>query len=298
MSWLFSRALAVEYSAANCSDGEPFAQLNVMPTPHKFWRNDKTMEFSKLSQFGLTLRLLTENHGAELLTSYLAAFPVKTYRLLGGAQELKGIEADCGRNSQELLARLDPVTFLWKIPQCSLFADLEWSLEISPRWGSMRNGACYLQQMLVRPTLEKESGLWATPATMDKLPPKSKQALEREATISRPGRSRPSNLRDQVSNSQNWPTPTATDYKGSPSLKSAKSRAELSTRGVRLPEALAIAMNQEVGGYLNPTWVEWLMGWILGWTELKPLATAKSQEWQLQHSNCSLEELALSELAE
>ena len=30
-----------------------------------------------------------------------------------------------------------------------------------------------------------------------------------------------------------------------------------------------------VGGALNPTWVEWLMGWPLGWTDLKPLATDK-----------------------
>jgi hypothetical protein len=30
------------------------------------------------------------------------------------------------------------------------------------------------------------------------------------------------------------------------------------------------------GGQLNPTWVEWLMGWPLGWTDLKPLATDKS----------------------
>jgi hypothetical protein len=30
------------------------------------------------------------------------------------------------------------------------------------------------------------------------------------------------------------------------------------------------------GGSLNPTWVEWLMGWPLGWTDLKLLATDKS----------------------
>lgn len=27
------------------------------------------------------------------------------------------------------------------------------------------------------------------------------------------------------------------------------------------------------GGRLNPTWVEWLMGFPLGWTALKPLET-------------------------
>ena len=35
---------------------------------------------------------------------------------------------------------------------------------------------------------------------------------------------------------------------------------------------------------LNPEWVEWLMGWPLGWTDLKPLATDRFREWQQQHS--------------
>ena len=41
----------------------------------------------------------------------------------------------------------------------------------------------------------------------------------------------------------------------------------------------------QVGGSLNPTWVEWLMGWPLGWTDLKPLAMGKSPFAPQQHSN-------------
>lgn len=37
-------------------------------------------------------------------------------------------------------------------------------------------------------------------------------------------------------------------------------------------------------GQLNPEWVEWFMGWPIGWTELKPLAMGRFREWQLQHS--------------
>lgn len=37
-------------------------------------------------------------------------------------------------------------------------------------------------------------------------------------------------------------------------------------------------------GKLNPTWVEWLMGWPSGHTELKPLGTGKFQEFMQQHS--------------
>ena len=34
-------------------------------------------------------------------------------------------------------------------------------------------------------------------------------------------------------------------------------------------------------GTLNPTWVEWLMGWPIGWTDLKPLEMDKSPNAQL-----------------
>jgi hypothetical protein len=39
----------------------------------------------------------------------------------------------------------------------------------------------------------------------------------------------------------------------------------------------------QAGGSLNPTWVEWLMGWPLGWTDLKPLETDKSRCVQQPH---------------
>ena len=44
------------------------------------------------------------------------------------------------------------------------------------------------------------------------------------------------------------------------------------------------------GGPLNPTWVEWLMGWPLGWTDLKPLAMDKFREWQQQHGEFLMED--------
>ena len=68
MSWLFSQALVAAYSADCSPDGTPCAPLSVMPTQHKFWRNDKTMEPSQLSRFGLTCAVLTEDHGVALLT--------------------------------------------------------------------------------------------------------------------------------------------------------------------------------------------------------------------------------------
>jgi hypothetical protein len=61
-----------------------------------------------------------------------------------------------------------------------------------------------------------------------------------------------------------WATPVARGYR-SPGLSRMERTG--SKAGDPLP--------QQVGGQLNPTWVEWLMGWPLGWTDLKPLATDK-----------------------
>jgi len=43
-------------------------------------------------------------------------------------------------------------------------------------------------------------------------------------------------------------------------------------------------LNDQIGGQLNPPWVEWLMGWPIGWTDLKPLGMDKFRSWQQQHS--------------
>ncbi|WKV98427.1 DNA cytosine methyltransferase [Pseudomonas sp. H22_DOA] len=42
------------------------------------------------------------------------------------------------------------------------------------------------------------------------------------------------------------------------------------------------------GGHLNPEWAEWLMGWPIGWTDLRPLATDRFQSWQQAHSKRSV----------
>jgi len=66
-----------------------------------------------------------------------------------------------------------------------------------------------------------------------------------------------------------WPTPTVQDAKNN----GAPSQMERNTK----------PLNAEVGGSLNPTWVEWLMGWPLGWTDLKPLGMDRFREWLQQH---------------
>ena len=177
MSWLFSQALVEEYLGDICSDGEQSVQSNGKPIQQAYCALDKMTDFSRLSRFGMMFKPLTEQAGEELLMSYQAAFLAKTSLSLGGGMDLTEKEVECGERWQGLLAKLDPNTLLWKIPQCSLLEDLEQSLEIWPNWGSMRNGVCWEQMKLVQTTNENEFGLWLTP-TATAISGKSPKAME------------------------------------------------------------------------------------------------------------------------
>lgn len=48
-----------------------------------------------------------------------------------------------------------------------------------------------------------------------------------------------------------------------------------------------VGLESVLGGAPHPTFLEWLMGWPLGWTDIKPQAMARFREWQQQHSPCS-----------
>lgn len=53
---------------------------------------------------------------------------------------------------------------------------------------------------------------------------------------------------------QTWATPTTRDH------KSGKASQETHDRNSR-------PLSEQVGDLLNPTWVEWLMGWPIDWTD-------------------------------
>lgn len=53
-----------------------------------------------------------------------------------------------------------------------------------------------------------------------------------------------------------WPTPTSRDYKDGPAPRIRDGKIQTDTLG------------RAVGGSLNPMWVEWLMGFPFGWTDL------------------------------
>lgn len=247
MSWLFSQALVAEFSAATCWDGAPSAPLSVMPTPHKFWRNDKTMDHSLLSQFGLTCAVLTEDHGATLLTWYLEVSPVRTSLSQVTASALPDPARLSGHRWQELSVRYDLASSRWRTHQCLWDEDLHWSSVSLPKWGMTRAGVCWEQLTWAPPTNDIEFGLL----------PLITKSMRTERT---------------------WPTPVASMAKGS-SVNALTRKSGANRSNDRLDHAV-MAVD---GGHLNPEWVEWLMGWPIGWTDLKPLETAKFRQWQKLH---------------
>ena len=68
-----------------------------------------------------------------------------------------------------------------------------------------------------------------------------------------------------------WPTPAARDYKGANSYERTKNKLEQGERAQmgQLPNAVMMQEGKQISGSLNPQWVEWLMGYPEGWTDLK-----------------------------
>ena len=70
------------------------------------------------------------------------------------------------------------------------------------------------------------------------------------------------------------PTPTKRDWKDTGSAEALRRQVKNGHQAT---------LGRAVGGALNPTWVEWLMGWPIGWTDSQPLAMAKFRQWFDSH---------------
>ena len=92
------------------------------------------------------------------------------------------------------------------------------SPQLLATWKKMVTEQCgvYSQRKKLADTIrEKESLSWATPNIMDHLPPRSPEAVIRQQENHRKGRTRPSNLREQVDKNTvaMYPTPTVGEEK-------------------------------------------------------------------------------------
>jgi hypothetical protein len=266
MSWLFSQVLVEEYLGDTSLDGEPSVQLSGNPIQQAYCAPDKMTAFSRLSRFGMTYKPLTEDRGEALLTLYLEAFPVRTSASQEEAQDSMESHPQCGITWRGWLAKFDQEAYLWKIAQCSFIEESGESLETFPASGMTANGRLWELPMLAHHTSATEFGLWRTPDTGGG---GTSGLLKQGKNYRENGQPIQIRLVDQVNNPRLWPTPVKRMYKDS------GSPAEY--------ERNETPLAAQVGGPLNPPWTEWLMGWPVGWTDLKPLETDKFQKWQDEH---------------
>lgn len=256
--------------------------------------------------------------------------------VLPGSEEARTMTVTSGQRCCALLKRSDPLGLLARmLLESSVWRSTRCYLTWRPSATPARRLLFRLVPSMPR-TDEIDAQLWATPNTMDYLPQRSPEALQRQAETSRKGRTRPANLREQVCEEtmRLWPTPRARDAKDTtnlpPSRISDPGKDSLVQRVGRLwptPTAGQCGMTSttggrpieksthletqvylaeksrmyatpqagdyrspnknpgskgnaettpqsshslptQCGGQLNPTWVEWLMGFPIGWTDL------------------------------
>jgi hypothetical protein len=181
--------------------------------------------------------------------SLQAASPAKTSQSQEIGQEYRTEpEAAYGQSAPVCLGSFDPNTPSLKTSQTCLMESGELGLsEFSgtfPRSGMMRSGTVYQLPNLARTTTEIGSGLWPTPGTTE----------VKSDTL---------NIQNRIDKKKQimlchavrmWPTPTA---------HNAKEGAYPAEYTRKTP-----TLSAQAGGKLNPEWVEWLMGFPLGHTDL------------------------------
>jgi hypothetical protein len=158
-----------------------------------------------------------------------------------------------GPSSLGSFAYYDPYTSLWRTFQASLLEEWATYSETWPRAGTTQNGIASRRQPSVPLTSVTGSSSLPIKPTHHVPTPTASDHIERKSTSTEV-------LNYETNKSVSldrwvraWPTPTESDGKGGPESSGRDGGPNLRT---------------EVGGQLNPTFVEWLMGFPKGWTEV------------------------------
>ena len=280
MAWLYVPGL--EDSSSELSESlmntKPFVMLRGKPSAPQSLRNKwKKGGFIRLLS-GLTFEPSTASLGVE---SWIASLR-DSHANHSARQESKKEQKTpgiFGLRSPELLAKFDPQSSSWKTFQASLFTPGRVSLETWPKWGIIKDGVLFEHQTpqhLI--DVRDGSALRSipTPTTMDSAFHGSVRTQALEAWKRDPESTRGVSLPVYA---KRFPTPTAREAKDiglniKKQRKDGRHRLDLFGRQISHQEGLSKV------GRLNPEWVEWLMGWPIGWTDLERVETELSRNRQ------------------
>lgn len=314
MSWHYLPELAAACSVPSSMAGAPSAPSRSMSTAAMCSCSGSVMECSTCSQSGTTCRPSTGDPGVDAWILSRAASRARTSAPPERASVLRENEADCGESSRGSLARYDRDSRSWKTRQGLLAGGLAEYSETWPKWGSMRDGDAYRQKTpsglaehRASITSAKESGSSQHMPTPNcegfrsdgelrilarlNMPPEQFEAMTRRACRSKKDKALKvatptvcgnnnrkvssetsgDGLATVIYEAEKLATPTARDW------KSGKASQETM-------EPNASPLSEQVGGSLNPTWVEWLMGWPENWTILSEMSRIEYLQWYMENS--------------
>jgi hypothetical protein len=239
-----------------CSSDTPqFVLWKLNPIADESYSSGNETESSQSFQSGMMSAHSTETLGEEKLMLCAEDSPAKTSVVREKGQDSAGSVQVYGESFPESLAKYDPISRSWRTHQCLLFEDLTECLETLPKWGMTIGGELFPLLIPEHLICEREFGF-------------SPDGIKTFHTPNTTGLDGGSNSRKALKKKSNaWPTPNCGDAKNN---------------GGKCHQ---VSLQTEVGGNLNPPWVEWLMGWPIGWADLKPLGMDKFQEWRQHHSD-------------
>jgi hypothetical protein len=281
MSYTFLLEQGEESSADSCSDIPQSVLSRLNLTAGKSCSKGSGTESCQSSQSGMMSAPLTELRGEEKSMSSAEDSRAQTLAQQEREPESPANEADCGQRCPESLAKYDLNTHSWRTHQCLLFEDLGECLETFPRWGLMRGGELWERTMPVLLTSVTESGSWPTPRVLGQESYETRSARKGHSVAMSYLESAVEYYEKTGARKVMFPTPQANeDAAGTPNGNMQKMLWNH-------PDIRGTTPEEWAGGTLNPTWVEWLMGWIIGFTDLKPLEMDKFQLWRHSHGVCS-----------
>jgi hypothetical protein len=214
------------------------------------------------------------------LTSSVEVFPASPSLALEKGKGIK-MKGGSGRSSTVPFAKLAPDGSWWKMFQGFCQRRMDGSLEAySETWpaaGTMRNGICYRRPPLVPRTSDFACFLWPNPEAACALGGHLSRGGKRKGELLLGGmaklwptpKSSPSGpdfarMRRPDSGGDDLATAVVREIVPTPQHGDYRSGTGYSHEGkTQSPQLRHLS-----GGQLNPMWVEWLMGFPLGWTDL------------------------------
>ena len=203
---------------------------------------------------------------------------------LPGSSEAQKMTAISGRKYLPLCKKSDQLgafsrMFLATLPWASTKCYLTWKAKTTPSnrllfqlapsmprtdvtgSGSLLHTPTATANQMAPDMLKRGSGWWATPRTTDgKGGSRKLDDKGRRISQTNPDLVFGANLADQV---KMWPTPLSNEARaGTPN---GKMQRQLGNH----PDIRGTTPEEWKRGSLNPQWVEWLMGYPEGWTDLK-----------------------------